>query len=203
MGSATSSSGRRDRCDRSAARSSRSVAPSSVTRRDASTKVYVLCSFCGAISSTVSRCDRVIVMTRSAVPAIRALNCRAEKSEQSPLKLRSTRAACGCIGFPSTARVPALDAVNSASLRCAANAQVKRSAVGERQMFPVQTNRICSSEPLFSRRSRYPAATPWVNVTDGRSPGKASHHQYLRGPPQLPSSRTRSIDLGGASCPRI
>lgn len=43
-----------------------------------------------------------------------------------------------------TAFVPALDAVKSAIPNSDAYAVAKRSAVGDRQMFPVQTNRICS-----------------------------------------------------------
>ena len=54
----------------------------------------------------------------------------------------SNRAASGKIGSPTKAPVPALDTANGidgpsrARSRCAS----RRSAVGDRQMFPVQTN---------------------------------------------------------------
>ena len=89
-----------------------------------------------------------MVRIRSACEAIRGVSCLAAKLVGSPPRLSKTVAASGCMSEPTTALVPALEVVKFDMLRRAAYADVSRSAVGDRQIFPVQTKRRCSVEPL-------------------------------------------------------
>ena len=130
-------------CGRSAARSTTVLALNPDARREASLSVKVLWSWCGASSRTVLRCDFVMARTRSASDAIVGVSCRAAKLATSPPSVLTTRAASGCIGCATTARVPALDVLSSGTRRRAEYASASRSAIGERQMFPVQTNKTC------------------------------------------------------------
>ena len=111
----------------------------------------VLRSWRGAISSTALRWAFVMVKTRSALEAILGLSCLAEKLEASPPNPLRTAAASRCTGWPITACKPALDAVKSGISNWRFNATASRSAVGERQMFPVQMNRICRVSPRLGR----------------------------------------------------
>jgi hypothetical protein len=131
------------KCGRSTARSATLRAPYSEASRAASLSVKVLWSRCGASSRTVSRCAVVMVSTRSASDAILDVSCRAAWLDASPPSFSRTSAASGCIGCPTSARVPALDAFKSGSWCRAPYAAASRSAMGERQMFPVQTNNTC------------------------------------------------------------
>jgi hypothetical protein len=85
------------------------------------------------------------------------VSCRAAKLDVSPPSSCITGTASGCIGCATTARVPALDALKSGTCKRAPYATARRSAVGDRQMFPVQTNNMCrvdsSSQQTILRRA--------------------------------------------------
>lgn len=79
-------------------------------------------------------------MIMSAEAAWCGVNRRAAKSDGSPPSAVSTFAAEGCIACPTIARVPALDAISEGSPNWDAYAAASRSAMGDRQILPVQTN---------------------------------------------------------------
>ena len=126
--------------------------------REASPSVKVLWSWRGASSRTVSRCAFVIVRTRSASDAILEVSCRAAKLDASPPSFSRTSAASSCIGRAIIARVPALDALKLGTSSRAPYATASRSAVGERQMFPVQMKSMCRADPLSNVIPAMPAA---------------------------------------------
>ncbi|SEH46337.1 hypothetical protein SAMN04489835_0084 [Mycolicibacterium rutilum] len=133
----------------------RCVLPS-LLNRAASSRVKVLFSCCGASLRTASRWLLVMQRTKSA-PVIRGgVSCRAENCDGSPPRSSSTRAAEGSMGCPTSACVPALDTSSCLIPDLPAYASIRRSAIGERQMFPVQTNSTCiadSSKPFLEANS--------------------------------------------------
>jgi hypothetical protein len=50
------------------------------------------------------------------------------------------------MGDPTSANVPALEEVNPGIGSCELRSSAKRSAVGERQIFPVQINSTCRTD---------------------------------------------------------
>lgn len=127
---------------------------------------------------------------RSASTATFGVSCRAVKPVGSPPKSLRTIAASACIGCATTAFVPALDVMRSLIPISTAYAAARRSAVGDLQMFPVQTNktrRICS---FFVRRGgawvifndlaevvvEILAARSWVPTVDAST--RMRHQQY-------------------------
>ena len=89
-----------------------------------------------------------MVRIKSAPDAICGLRRRAAKSEALPPRLSITGTACRWIGCPTSAWIPALDAVKSRIRACAAPADASLSARGDLHMFPVQTNSVCSAITL-------------------------------------------------------
>ena len=115
--------------------------------RPNSRRVKVRVTARGTIVTTAARCSREATRTRSAVSTISAVSSRArnalEDSWSTPSLARVSRAN-GSIGEPSCPQVPALCTRTweaSAPSRVASAAAARRSAIGERQMLPVQTNR--------------------------------------------------------------
>lgn len=90
---------------------------------------------------------------RSASAAILDVSCRAAKFDASPPSSVRTCAALGWMECPITARVPALDTVNLGTRSRSAEAWASRSAVGDRQMFPVQMNKRCRADSLLFNTS--------------------------------------------------
>ena len=122
------------------------------TSADASASAKVHLSLEGSICKTASRCARVIVRIKSAWAATRAVSCRAAKSEGLPPSASNTLAASWCIGCAMTARVPALEAAIFAICRRSQYSTVRRSAIGDRQIFPVHTNKRCRADSSFMIR---------------------------------------------------
>ena len=147
-----------------AARSPGSMAPS---RRANSRTVNVLRSARGSSSSTAERCDRLTVRTRSASSTSRAGSWRARKAATSGCVARGPSWAreSGCISDPTTAPVPPLATSNHDAQRgpsrISSSARVWKRANGDRQMFPVQTNR---SRKRRGEPSPRPSIRPIVAV---------------------------------------
>lgn len=102
-----------------------------------------------------------------------SISWRAANSDGSPPRFSSTRAASGCIGCEITARVPALDAVRSEIPICLACMAVSRSAVGDRQigdrqMFPVQINKM----RRFALASIFVSVVPSTQLVTYASDGR-------------------------------
>ena len=117
------------------------------SRRANSRIVNVLRSARGSSSSTAERCERLTVSTRSASSTSRAGSWRARKAATSGCEASGPSWAreSGCISAPTTAPVPPLATSNHDAhrgpSRISSSARAWKRANGERQMFPVQTNR--------------------------------------------------------------
>ena len=161
-----------------AAWSAGSMLPS---RRANSRTVNVLRSARGSSSSTAERCERLTVRTRSASSTSRAGSWRARKAATSGCVARGPSWAreSGCISEPTTAPVPPLATSNHDAQRgpsrISSSARVWKRANGDRQMFPVQTNRSRKRRGAPSPR---PSIRPIVAV---------------RGPPREPSDHATSV----------
>ena len=161
-----------------AAWSAGSMLPS---RRANSRTVNVLRSARGSSSSTAERCERLTVRTRSASSTSRAGSWRARKAATSGCVASGPSWAreSGCISEPTTAPVPPLATSNHDAhrgpSRISSSARVWKRANGDRQMFPVQTNRSRKRRGAPSPR---PSIRPIVAV---------------RGPPREPSDHATSV----------
>lgn len=129
---ATSSRGR-------AAASARSTSVMPAASRANSLRVKDTREARGKSDTTARRCSRAIPKTRSAPATWPSNRYRARWSEGSAPKRLTRASACAGIPCPSCAMVPALSTRTSDNPARSNPARRYCSAIGERQMLPVQT----------------------------------------------------------------